>query len=510
MFATDFLFLRVSNSIVLDLRRDLSERLIRLSIDFFERTKTGQIMARVMGDVDAVQVLTTNAFLMLVTDTVAVILMSGFMLYLSRQLTLVGVATLGALILLNRLFNRRLLISARASRAGYATISEDLQESIAGIREIKAFTHEPLRRGTFLRTLSKYYRANFRMGIWASFSRQISLIIIALGPVIVYYLGGRGVIRGTFSIGLLVAFIVYLDRMYGCTQRLIFLNIEAQSAMGAVERIFDLMDTEPAIPEAHEALPLADVQGEVLLKDVSFGYPGADRDVLDGFTLHIKPGERVALVGSSGSGKSTVVNLICRFYDVRNGAVLLDGKDIRAVRIMDVRKSIGLVPQDTFLFHTTVADNLRLGNPDTTLEDVRRAAATAGADTFVASLENGYDTVVGERGMRLSGGEKQRLSIARTILKDPRIVIFDEATSALDSQSERVVKDSMKHLMQGRTTLMVSHRLSAVADAHRIVVLDGGKIVEEGTHRDLMNARGLYARLYTQQMQEPQGLRAPQ
>lgn len=509
MFATDYLFLRVSNSIVLDLRRDLSDRLVRLSIGFFERTKAGQIMARVMGDVDAVQVLTTNAFLMLVTDTFAIVLMLGFMFYLSRELTLIGVVTLAGLIVFNRLFNKRLLRSARASRVGYARISEDMQESIAGIREIKAFTHEDLRRGSFLRTLSDYYRANFRLGVWGSVSRQISLAVIALGPVLVYYLGGRGVIGGSMSIGLLVAFIVYLNRMYGSAQRLIFLNIEAQSAMGAVERIFDLMDTEPAVQQSPEAMPVHRLKGEVRLKDTSFRYAEGERDVLAGVNLHIGPGERVALVGTSGSGKSTIVNLICRFYDVREGAVLVDGNDIRKVRLADLRANIGLVPQDTFLFHTSIEDNIRLGKPDATSETVRQAAVTAGADAFISSLPDGYNTVVGERGMRLSGGEKQRLAIARTILKNPQIVIFDEATSALDSESERVVKDSMKRLMQGRTTLMVSHRLSAVADADRIVVLDGGRIVEEGTHKDLMGAAGLYARLYKQQMEEPQGTGAP-
>lgn len=509
MFATDYLFLRVSNSIVLDMRRELGDRLVRLSIDFFERTKAGQIMARVMGDVDAVQVLTTNAFLMLVTDTFAVILMLGFMLYLSWQLTLISVGTLIALILLSRLFNKRLLISARASRARYAMISEEVQESIAGIREIKAFTHESLRRDSFMRTLSNFYRANFRMGIWGSVSRQMSIAIIALGPVLVYYFGGRGVIGGSLSVGLLVAFIVYLGRMYGSAQRLIFLNIEAQSAMGAVERIFGLMDTMPAIEDDPEALPLEKVKGELRLEHVSFRYPGGERNVLDGMNLHISPGERVALVGASGSGKTTVVNLICRFYDVREGSVLVDGKDIRKLRIADLRSNIGLVPQDTFLFHTSIVDNLRLGNPASTPEDVKRAAVIAGADAFVSSLLEGYETVVGERGMRLSGGEKQRLSIARTVLKDPQIVIFDEATSALDSESERVVKDSMKRLMQGRTTLMVSHRLSAVADADRIVVLDGGSIVEEGTHQDLISTDGVYARLYRQQLEESQNLSAP-
>ncbi len=504
MFITDYLFLRVSNGIVIDLRRDLNDKLIRLSMDYFGKTKAGQIMSRVMGDVDSVQTLTTNAFLMLLTDSMAVILMLAFMLYLSWQMTMISAGIFVVLALINKVFNRRLVVSARESRSTYARISEDLQEEIAGIREIKAFTFENSMRRTFLKTLMQYYRANFRIGILGSVSRQLSMLIISMGPVIVYGYGGLGVMGGEFTLGMLVAFIVYLGRMYTSVQRLTFLNVQAQSAMGAVERIFDLLDTKPSVYDGDETVQAADIKGDVLLDNVAFKYVKDDgSDILRGFNLHLRPGEKVALVGASGAGKTTIVNLICRFYDVQDGSVFMDGIDVRKMKISDLRRRIGLVPQDTFLFHASIEENLKLGKPDATREEIERAVAMAYADEFIFKLTDGFDSIVGERGMRLSGGQKQRLSIARVLLKNPQIVIFDEATSSLDSESERLVKNSMDRLREGRTTLIVSHRLSTVVDADRIIVLDKGVIVEEGTHQSLMEAGGTYLKLYEQQMSEP-------
>lgn len=501
MVVTDYLFLRVSNAIVFDLRRDMHDRLIRLSLDYFERTKTGQLMARIMGDVDSVQTLTTNAFLTLVTEVFALLLMLGFMLYLSWKLTLLGTGTIILLIFVNKIFNRRLVTSSRESREKYANISEEVQESIAGMREIKVFTHERLKHQTFTHKLRSYYSANFRMGMWGSATRQISMLIIFSGPVIVYYYGGLGVIRGTVTIGLLVAFIVYLNRMYGSAMVLTSLNIMAQSAMGAVERIFGLLDQQSSIKEAADPLPLTEVRGEIELRNVAFRYgKTAGPHVLQGAGFRIAPGEKVALVGASGVGKTSVVNLICRFYDPESGTVCIDGEDVRNIRIEDLRRQIGIVPQDTFLFHASIEENLKVGNPDASPDEIEKAARLANADEFINKLPEGYKTVVGERGVTLSGGQKQRLAITRAILKDPRIVIFDEATSSLDTKSERLVKESMNQLMCGRTTLIVSHRLSTVADADRIMVLEHGKIAEEGTHQSLMKRNGLYRHLYELQM----------
>jgi ATP-binding cassette subfamily B protein len=502
MFATDLFFLRVSNGIVLDLRRDMHDHLMRLSMDYAGGTRAGQILSRIMGDVDAVQVLTTNAFLMLVTDTVSVLVMLVFMVCLSWEMTLVGLGTLALLAVVLRAFNLRILAAARTNREAYARVTEELHEGIAGAREIRAFGRESLRSGLFLERLRAFAGANFEMGIWASAARLLGLLIVAIGPVLVYLMGGASVIRGTWTIGTLVAFVAYMARMYEPVQRLMFLNVQAQSAVGAVERVFSFLDTQPTVRPSPSARPLARARGEIEFRDVTYRY-GANGapPVLRRLSLHVRPGERLALVGPSGAGKSTVAGLILRFFDPEAGRVLLDGTDVRDFDLADLRRQIAFVPQDTFLFHASVAENLRFGRTSASDAELERAARMAHAAAFIAGLPDGYDTVVGERGTRLSGGERQRLSIARAILKDPQIVIFDEATSSLDSGAEGIVKASMDRLMEGRTTIIISHRLATVADADRILVLDDGRIVEEGTHRTLVGRGGLYARL----LHEPRG-----
>ncbi len=497
---TDYFFLRASNGILFDLRRDLHNHLLRLGMDYFERTKAGQISARIMGDVDAVQMLTTSAFLIFLTDSLAVLVMFVFMLVLSWQMTLIGAGSIALLVAALRILNPRVKKAARASRESYAHISEDLLESVSGIREIKAFTYERVKERLFANRLSEYFRASFRSGMWGSAAQRAGHLVVALGPVLVYYFGGLGVVRGEFTIGMIVAFVAYLDYLYVSVHRLMNLNIMLQSALGSVERIFEFMDTQPTVRDRPEAAAAEDIRGGIELRGVTFSYGGdGSPEVLRDIDLHIEPGEKVALVGTSGSGKSTIVNLICRFYDASRGTVLIDGRDVRRYDSGDLRSHIGIVPQDTYLFNASIAENLRLGKPDATPKEIERAAALAHAAEFIEKMPRGYESIVGERGTKLSGGQKQRLSIARAILKDPSIVIFDEATSSLDSESEQLVKRSMEPLMAGRTTLIVSHRLATVADAHRIVVIDGGTIAEEGTHDSLMARGGIYRRIYESQ-----------
>jgi ABC-type multidrug transport system fused ATPase/permease subunit len=506
---TDYFFLRVSNSILLDLRRDLHDHLLRLSMDYFERTKAGQISARVMGDVDAVQRLTTNAFLVFLTDSLAVIFMFVFMVVLSWEMTLIGLGSIVLLVIALRIFNARIERAARTSRESYAHISEDLYESVAGIKEIKAFTYERIKGRLFTNRLGDYFRASFRMGMWSSVSQRAGHLVVSIGPVLIYYFGGTGVVRGDFTIGMIVAFIAYLNYMYMSVYRLTDLNIQVHSAIGSVERIFEFIDTQPTVLERGKAVGAEDIRGEIELRNVFFAYgdPGS-AEVLHNIDLRIEPGEKVALVGASGSGKSTIVHLICRFYDTCRGSVLIDGRDIRDFEIRRLRGHIGIVPQETYLFNASIAENIRLGKPDATMEEIEHVASLAQASEFIEEMPRGYESIVGERGTKLSGGQRQRLSIARTLLKNPAMVIFDEATSSLDSESERLVKESMERLMKGRTTLIVSHRLATVADAHRIIVLDEGEIVEEGTHASLMAKGGIYKRIYEHQSQAPDSPRA--
>jgi len=503
MFATDVLFLRVSAGVVLTLRRRMHDCLLRLSTDHFDGTKSGQMTARVMGDVDAVQALTTSAFLMLVTDSFTILLMLGFMAAMSLPMTLIGAATLLLLLAIFRFHDRRLLAAARENRVRYGEVVEELQEGIAGIREIKAFTNEAARGESFARRLRAHARTSVRMGVLGSQSRLLGLFVVAVGPALIYLYGGRASIAGTMTIGTLVAFISYLTRMYEPAQRLSFLNVQLRTAVGAVERILAFLDLEPSVSESPTPVHPGRTRGEIVFESVRFRYGGNGGPlILEDVDIAIAPGEKVAIVGASGAGKSTVGHLICRLYDVEKGRILLDGHDLRDLSLDDLRLRIGVVPQETFLFHASVADNLRIANPDAGPEEIERAARLAQADEFIRELPRGYDTIVGERGACLSGGQRQRLSIARAILKDPPIVIFDEATSSLDAESEAHVKRSMDALMAGRTTIMISHRLSTVVDADRILVMERGRIVEEGTHSELIGQGGLYAELFGRQSPE--------
>lgn len=500
LFATDVTFLKVSNGVLLDLRRDMHRHLMKQSLGFFASTKTGQIVARIMGDVDAVQVLTTNAFLMLLADSFAVLLMFAFMLQVSGGLTLIAAGTLAILMLVLRLFNRRVLRTARSQREAYGQVSEELAEGIAGAREIRVFGAERGREASFLDRLVVFAGVSFRTGLWGSVGRLASLLVVSLGPVLAYGFGGVEAIQGSLTVGTLVAFVAYLSRTYEPVQRLAILNVQVQSAMGAVERIFAFLDTAPAVSEDPRPAATGPARGSLEIEGVVFRYPeNGSSPSLGGIDLRVRPGETVALVGPSGAGKSTLAGLILRLFDPQAGTVRLDGVDIRRMALADLRKAIALVPQDTFLFHASVAENLRLAKPDATPEELRRAAALADAAEFIEALPEGYDTIVGERGVKLSGGQKQRLSIARAILRNPRVIVFDEATSSLDPRSEGMVRASMGRLMAGRTTIIISHRPATVAAADRIVVLDAGRIVEEGAHDSLLRNGGLYARLYAEQ-----------
>jgi ATP-binding cassette subfamily B protein len=497
MFLTDVFFLRVSTSIVRDLRAQMFRHLMNLSLGFLGGTKAGQVQARVMGDVDAVQVFATNALLMTATDLLTLLLMLGLMVHLSPALTTAGLGALILLVVVFRFCNRRQLRLARTARQEYGRIAEDLQEGIAGVREIKAFSGEGIRSRAFTARLQQFARAGIRMGLCGSMSNQISFLLVALAPVAVYLYGGFRTIEGTLSLGTLIAFTAYLTRMYEPVERLAFMNVHVHTAMGAVERIFEFLDTEPTTNGSDRESDLPQNWEEITLHDVSFSYgSNGSPPALSHVNLRVRRGEHVAVVGPSGSGKTTLASLLCRFRDPTEGRVAIGGRDVRTLRLKDLRRFVAIVPQETYLFHASIAENLRLAKPDATLEELRQAARLARADDFITALPAGYETVVGERGTCLSGGQRQRLAIARALLRDPELAIFDEATCSLDLESERQVKASLDTLMSGRTTIVISHRLSTVADADRIIVLDGGRVVEEGTHRTLMATNRVYRRLY--------------
>jgi len=373
-----------------------------------------------------------------------------------------------------------------------------MQESLSGIQIVKAFLMELHESKRIARSMKLLIRARVRNVLWAAASGVGAGFFVGIAGLVVVWYGGSEIIRGNLTIGQYVAFNSFLIYIFGPTQRLVNMNVRIQNSLAAVERVFEILDLKPEEESRAGRGDLKDTKGKVEYCNVSFSYDSA-RLVLEDISLGVEPGNLVALVGRSGAGKTTLVNLIPRFYEPQSGRILIDGNDIQEIALRSLRKQIGIVSQETFLFSSSVKDNIRFGRPNATDEEVIRAAKSAHAHEFIVKLAQGYDTKVGERGGRLSGGERQRIAIARAILKEPPILILDEATSELDSKSENLIQEAMESLMRNRTTFVIAHRLSTILNADTIVVLDEGRIVEEGRHQELYHKGGAYKRLYDEQ-----------
>lgn len=478
-----------------DMRRDLFNHLQKLSFSFYDNANTGKLMSRITNDLFDISELAHHGpediFISLVKIVGAVIIMFT----MNVRLTLILLALLLLIIVFAASYNIKMRAVFAANRQKIALVNARVQDSLAGIRVVKSFSNEEIERmkfedgnRQFLETKEDSYTI---MGRFFSGNQMIQGILY----LSVLVIGGYFLSINSITTSNLIAYILLINVFLNPIDKLVNFTEQFQRGMTGFDRFLEILNTEPEITDSPDAVELKDVEGEIQFHNVSFSYNDKN-DVLRNINLTIKKGQTVALVGPSGGGKTTFCSLIPRFYEVNEGSITIDGKDIRSLTLESLRRNIGMVQQDVYLFTGTVRDNILYGKPDASYEDVIRAAKLANAHDFIMELENGYDTFIGERGVKLSGGQKQRISIARAFLKNPPILILDEATSALDNESERLIQESLDELAKGRTTLIIAHRLSTIKNADNIVVLTSNGIEEQGTHRELMEKGGIYATLH--------------
>jgi subfamily B ATP-binding cassette protein MsbA len=498
----------VGERLVADLRAQVYAHTIQLSLRFFADRRLGEVTSRLTSDIVTMQaaVVSTLATLLNAVLTIAGALVIVFRL--NWRLTLMVLALVPAAAILSRLSGRLVRRFSRELQDRLADATAVLEETLGGIRIVKSFARERYERARYQQAVEQVFEvAKRRAQFQALISPAVGLIFMA-GLSAVLWFGGREVLAGRLTAGELIAFLFYSMTIAGAVSALVNSYSSIQQGLGASERIFELLDTPSDIVERPNAEVLAAVTGAVAFENVSFNYQD-EQGVLREIDLTIQPGEVVALVGPSGAGKSTLVNLVPRFYDVSCGRITIDGHDIRDVTLESLRTHIAVVPQETLLFSTSVRDNIRYGRLEASDAEIEAAALAAHAHEWILRLPQGYDTLVGEKGVKLSGGQRQRVAIARALLKNPAILLLDEATSALDSESEGIVQAALERLMQGRTVFVIAHRLSTIRRADRIVVLDEGRIVEQGSHQELLAHEGLYARLYRLQFRESAPAVAP-
>jgi ABC-type multidrug transport system fused ATPase/permease subunit len=481
--------------ILADMRNDLFRHLQRLSLGFYERNRAGVIISRITNDVEAIDQLVTDGVQSLVQNTLTLVGTMALLFWLDWRLALATLAVMPAMLISTAWFRKGSARAYRQVRETLGNVTATLAEDIAGMRMIQSFTREPINEANFRGVANHYRDANYRTvvlnGIYFPFVDLLSSVATA----IVLGYGGWLYFHGEMTIGTLTAFLFYLANFFDPVQQLSQLYGQFLSAVAALDKLILLLEEKVEVRDATDAEALPRVSGRVAFEDVRFAY-GRGPEVLHGISLDVPAGTTVALVGHTGAGKSTIAKLLARFYDPTSGRITIDGTDLREVTQSSLRHQLGIVPQEGFLFAGTVRDNIAFGRPDASDEDIHAAARAVGADEFVERLEDGWDTQLQERGTRLSLGQRQLIAFARALLADPRILILDEATSSVDIGTERKIESALRRLLHGRTAFIIAHRLSTIRDADMIVVLEHGKVVETGTHDDLVDAGGLYSHLY--------------
>lgn len=486
----------VSNKVLFDIRKEIYAHLQRLSLKYYANTRAGEVISRVINDVEQTKNFVMTGLMNVWLDLAMIVIAVCIMLALDVKLTLVALIAFPFYAISVRFFFGKLRTLTRNRSQALAGVQSYLHERVAGISIIKSFTLEKHEQKLFDEANGEFLEKALDQTKWNAKSFAVVNTITDVAPLLVIAYAGYQVINGPLSVGTMVAFIAYIERLYGPLRRLVSASTTLTQSIASMDRMFELIDEPYEVKNKINALPLSPATGEVRFENVAFQYEADGSQIIKNMNFTINPGETVAFVGMSGGGKSTIISLIPRFYDTSDGAVYVDGHDVKDVTIHSLRSQIGIVLQDNILFSDSVKENILMGKPEASEEEVIAAAKAANAHDFIMGLPNGYNTKVGERGVKLSGGQKQRVAIARVFLKNPPILILDEATSALDLESEALIQESLDALVHDRTTIIIAHRLSTITHADNIFVIDHGQLIEKGNHEQLMKEQGTYFNLF--------------